>query len=59
MESLRRVAGFPDVAAALPDETTILNFRHLRLRVLAPAFQLSVGIAHTQPNWLAATCVGD
>ena len=29
MESLRRFAGFPDVAAALPDETTILNFRHL------------------------------
>ena len=27
--------------------------------VLAPAFQLSVGIAHTQPNWSAATCVGD
>jgi hypothetical protein len=27
--------------------------------VLAPAFQLSVEIAHTQPNWLAATCVGD
>jgi hypothetical protein len=29
MESLRRFAGFPDVTAALPDETTILNFRHL------------------------------
>lgn len=29
MESVRRFAGFCDVAAALPDETTILNFRHL------------------------------
>jgi IS5 family transposase len=29
IESLRRFAGFPNVAAALPDETTILNFRHL------------------------------
>ena len=29
MESLRRFAGFPNVTAALPDETTILNFRHL------------------------------
>jgi len=29
IESLRRFAGFPDVTAALPDETTILNFRHL------------------------------
>jgi IS5 family transposase len=29
IESLRRFAGFSNVAAALPDETTILNFRHL------------------------------
>ena len=29
MESLRRFAGFPHAAAGLPDETTILNFRHL------------------------------
>jgi transposase, IS5 family len=29
IESLRRFAGFSDVTAALPDETTILNFRHL------------------------------
>jgi IS5 family transposase len=29
MESLRRFAGFSHAAAALPDETTILNFRHL------------------------------
>jgi IS5 family transposase len=27
--SLRRFAGFPNVTAALPDETTIPNFRHL------------------------------
>jgi len=29
MESVRRFAGFSNAAAALPDETTILNFRHL------------------------------
>jgi len=29
IESLRRFAGFSNVAAALPDEMTILNFRHL------------------------------
>jgi IS5 family transposase len=29
IESLRRFAGFSNVTAALPDETTILNFRHL------------------------------
>jgi transposase, IS5 family len=29
MESLRRFAGFSNVTTALPDETTILNFRHL------------------------------
>jgi IS5 family transposase len=29
LESLRRFAGFSNVTAALPDETTILNFRHL------------------------------
>lgn len=29
MESMRRFAGFSNVTAALPDETTILNFRHL------------------------------
>src|SRR6202011_3608002 len=29
IESMRRFAGFSNVAAALPDETTILNFRHL------------------------------
>jgi IS5 family transposase len=29
MESMRRFAGFSSVSAALPDETTILNFRHL------------------------------
>jgi len=29
MESMRRFAGFSTVTAALPDETTILNFRHL------------------------------
>jgi len=29
IESLRRCAGFSNVTAALPDETTILNFRHL------------------------------
>lgn len=28
IESLRRFAGFSSVTAALPDETTILNFRH-------------------------------
>lgn len=28
IESLRRFAGFSGVTAALPDETTILNFRH-------------------------------
>src|SRR6201993_1855161 len=28
IESLRRFAGFSNVTAALPDETTILNFRH-------------------------------
>ena len=26
---MRRFAGFSNVTAALPDETTILNFRHL------------------------------
>jgi transposase, IS5 family len=29
MESMRRFAGFSSVVSALPDETTILNFRHL------------------------------
>src|ERR1700730_6996557 len=29
IESLRRFACFSNVTAALPDETTILNFRHL------------------------------
>jgi IS5 family transposase len=29
MESVRRFAGFSNVTAALPDATTILNFRHL------------------------------
>src|SRR5438128_1154166 len=29
IESLRRFAGFSNITAALPDETTILNFRHL------------------------------
>jgi IS5 family transposase len=29
MESMRRFAGFSSVSSALPDETTILNFRHL------------------------------
>jgi IS5 family transposase len=29
MESMRRFAGFSGVTSALPDETTILNFRHL------------------------------
>src|SRR6266851_2627520 len=29
IESMRRFAGFSNVTAALPDETTILNFRHL------------------------------
>jgi len=29
MDSMRRFAGFSTVTAALPDETTILNFRHL------------------------------
>ncbi len=29
IESMRRFAGFATVTAALPDETTILNFRHL------------------------------
>jgi IS5 family transposase len=28
IESIRRLAGFGSVANALPDETTILNFRH-------------------------------
>jgi IS5 family transposase len=37
MESLRRFAGFPDVTAALPDETTILNFRHLLEQCDLPA----------------------
>ena len=29
IESMRRFAGFSGVTDALPDETTILNFRHL------------------------------
>src|SRR4029077_3842949 len=29
IESMRRFAGFSNVTAALPHETTILNFRHL------------------------------
>lgn len=29
IESIRRFAGFGSVTAALPDETTILNCRHL------------------------------
>ncbi|MBS0423886.1 MAG: transposase [Proteobacteria bacterium] len=29
IESMRRFAGFAGVTDALPDETTILNFRHL------------------------------
>jgi transposase, IS5 family len=37
IESMRRFAGFPDVTAALPDETTILNFRHLLERHDLPA----------------------
>jgi IS5 family transposase len=37
IESMRRFAGFCDVAAALPDETTILNFRHLLERHDLPA----------------------
>lgn len=37
MESVRRFAGFCDVAAALPDETTILNFRHLLEKHELPA----------------------
>ncbi len=29
IESIRRLAGFASVTEALPDETTIPNFRHL------------------------------
>jgi IS5 family transposase len=43
MESLRRFAGFPDVTAALPDETTILNFRHLLEQHDLPARLLERG----------------
>jgi len=37
IESVRRFAGFSTAAAALPDETTILNFRHLLERHDLPA----------------------
>jgi transposase, IS5 family len=37
MASLRRFAGFSTVTSALPDETTILNFRHLLERHDLPA----------------------
>jgi len=42
IESLRRFAGFPNVTAALPDETTILNFRHLLEQHDLPARLLEV-----------------
>ena len=44
IESLRRFAGFPDVTAALPDETTILNFRHLLEQHDLPARLLENGL---------------
>jgi len=37
VESMRRFAGFSNVMAGLPDETTILNFRHLLERHDLPA----------------------
>ena len=46
IESLRRFSGFSGVTAALPDETTILNFRHLLEKHDLTAALLSAINAH-------------
>jgi len=60
IESLRRFAGFSNVTAALPDETTILNFRHLleqhdlttRLLAAVNGLLKAKGLLVSQGRWL-------
>ncbi len=46
IESMRRFAGFGGVTGALPDETTILNFRHLLERHESTVVLLEAVNAH-------------
>jgi transposase, IS5 family len=65
IESLRRLAGFCDVTAALPDETTILNFRHLleqhdlttRLLVAVNGMLKAKGLLVSQGTMVDATII--
>jgi IS5 family transposase len=65
MERLRRFAGFSNATAALPDETTILNFRHLlekhdltaRLLAAVNEFLKAKGLLVSQRTMVDATIV--
>jgi IS5 family transposase len=52
IESMRRFAGFSGVTAALPDETTILNFRHLLEKHELTAVLLEAINAHLKSQGL-------
>lgn len=52
VESIRRFAGFASVTEALPDETTILNFRHLLEQYELTSVLLEEINTHLQENGL-------
>ena len=52
IESMRRFAGFSGVTDSLPDETTILNFRHLLEKHELTALLLEVINAHLKAQGL-------
>jgi len=52
IDSMRRFAGFGRVTGALPDETTILNFRHLLERHELTAVLLEVINTHLKTRGL-------
>src|SRR5690242_14607056 len=52
IESMRRFAGFSGITDALPDETTILNFRHLLEKHDLTKVSLDVINAHLKAQGL-------
>jgi IS5 family transposase len=55
IDSVRRFAGFGSVNEALPDETTILNFRHLlEVHALPPVLLAEIN-AHLQDEGIAVS----
>lgn len=55
IDSVRRFAGFASVTDALPDETTILNFRHLLEKHDLPATLLTRINTHLQAKGIAVS----